>query len=128
MMRKFIKLYTPFIFAVIALIHGVLFLTGNNCKEFISINEFSGHSIIALWYIWIHSKRMCKWYKRSLIMLFSIHFLNIIYYLTGIIPIWIILYGGVILNIISMICWIVFITTPNITKIIHSACKHSEKE
>ena len=35
MMRKFMKLYTPFIFAVIALIHGVLFLTGNNCKEFI---------------------------------------------------------------------------------------------
>lgn len=125
---KFVKLYTPFICAVISVIHGVLILNNVNSSVLRCIGDFTGHSMLVLLFIWIHSKRMCKWYKLSIIMLFLIHVMNITYYITGIIPIWIILYGGLILNIASVMCWLIFRVTYKTSKAIRSACKHSEIE
>lgn len=128
MIGKFIKLYTPFICAIIACIHGVLFLLKYQNITLNILNDLSGHSILLLWFIWIHSKRMCKWYKLSIMMLFIIHIMNVVYYITGVIPVWIIIYGGLILNIASVMFWLIFRITYKATKVIHLACKHSETE
>lgn len=128
MIGKFIKLYTPFICAIIACIHGVLFLLKYQNIMLNIFNDLSGHSILLLWFIWIHNKRMCKWYKLSIMMLFIIHIMNIVYYITGVIPVWIIIYGGLILNIDSVMFWLIFRITYKTSKVIHSACKHSEIE
>lgn len=122
-----IKLYTPFICATISAIHGVLFLLGGlDNKFFLSLGNISGYSLIALCFIWIHSKRMCKWYKLSIKFLFAVSILNILYYIVGKIPVIFIMYAGVVLNIISVMCWLIFITTRNMSKAIRSACIHSE--
>ena len=126
MIKRFIKLYTPFICAVIAIIYGVFYLTGYKGLFNVVACEFTGHSILLLYYVYIHSKRMCKWYKLSIIFLALIHVSNLMYRF-GILEKGSILYIGIICNIIALMCWLIFMVTRRITNTIHSACKHSEK-
>lgn len=127
MLQKFIKLYTPFICAIIASIHGVLFLLEIESNIFLRIlSNITGHSLLLLYFVLIHSKRMCKWYKRSIYMLIYVHVINIAYYLIDEIPIWTVLYGGLVLNIASMMCWVVFIAMRTIFKTVCST--HTDLE
>lgn len=125
-LSKFLKLYTPFICCTFSALHGVLFICKIESIFYKLSGEFFGQSIIILLFIWIHSKRMCKWYKLSIISLILVHIINLMYYIIDWFPVIISIYGGLILNIIGMLCWLVFITTMNMRKTIRSACKHSE--
>ena len=127
MFRRLIKLYTPFVCAVISAIHGVYFIIGqNDCEFFRSIGNVSGYSLIMLAYVWGHSRNMCKWYKASIIMLSFVNVLNIFYYYIDAIGVWTVLYGGLVLNIASMMCWLIFITLRTVSKTVCST--HTDLE
>lgn len=129
MLQRLIKLYTPFICSAIAAIHGVLFLLGKDYNvAFRLLGDINGHSLLLLYFVLIHSKRMCKWYKRSIYMLIYVHIINIVYYLIDEIPIWTVLYGGLVLNIASMMCWLIFITLRTISKTVCSTHKDLEEQ
>ena len=125
--NKLIKLYTPFICAVMSAIHGVCFLCKVTDIFFLRIiGDFTGHSFLLLAFVWIHSKRMCKWYKLSIKFLFCIHILNLAYYEIGLVSEWALIYGGLVLNIASMMCWLIFITLRTVYKTVCST--HTDLE
>lgn len=117
MINRLIKIYTPFICAVTALIHGVLSLSGYDGMIYGILSEFTGHSILIIFYILSTSKKMCIWYKITNYLLLSLHIFNFAYYAH-----WItyndILYAGVIINIIAILSFIAFRVTAEITKIL----------
>lgn len=117
MLAKLIRIYTPFICAVIATIHEVLYLMNYESNLFYILNEFTGHSILLILYIIATSHRMCKWYKITNYLLLSIHFLNLLY-IAGYIDYYILLYLGLILNIISLITFLIYRVSVGITKIL----------
>lgn len=122
MLKRLVKLYTPFICAIMAIIHGVLYLCKySGCFYWIASN-FTGHSILLIMYVMVHSKRMCKWYKITLWMLMLVHVSNTLFY-TDIIPRRSIIYVTLILNMLALMFWLIFMATRRITKAIHSACK-----
>lgn len=74
-----IRIYTPFICALIAAIQGILIVCGYRGIFYILTSEITGHSILLMAYIIATSKRMCIWYKLTTYMLFIIHIPNILY-------------------------------------------------
>lgn len=126
MAKKLIILYTPFICALIASVHGVLYLSDINVRTLYVLSEFTGHSILVILYMLVHSKRMCKWYKITLWLLMLVHFSNIMFYI-GIIPRKSIIYVTLFINISALISWLIFRITYRTSKLIHSACKHSQE-
>lgn len=117
MLSKLIRIYTPFICAIVAIIHGVLSLTNYDGSLYYILNEFTGHSIFVLLYIIATSRRMCKWYKLTVWLLLSIHLLNLLY-LFGYIDYYRVLYAGIVINILAFFSFIVYRVTVGITKII----------
>lgn len=124
---KFIKLYTPFILAFTAFIHGVLLLLKVKTVLYYLFNCVTGNSLLLMLFVLVHSKRMCKWYKLSIYLLMMIHINNALTYI-GVLSRTNCLYVTLFITAGAMIFWLMFITTKNITKTIHSACKHSKEE
>lgn len=126
MLREFVKLYTPFICAVVSIAHISLYLYGYNGSFYGIFNNLTGHSILMMIFILYHSRRMCKRYKLSCWLLLFIHINNIIYHL-GFekydISVLIIL----LLSIGSLLSWLIFRVTYKTTKVIRSACKRLEE-
>ena len=117
MLAKLIRIYTPFICAIIAIIHGVLSLTGYEGSLYYILSEFTGHSIFVLLYFIATSRRMCKWYKITVYLLLSIHILNLLY-LFDFIGYYKVIYAGIVINILAFFSFIVYRVTVGITKII----------
>lgn len=64
------RIYTPFICAIVSLIHGVFFLTENLTEDFaFNASVTSGYSFIVVGYFWSTSNRMCIWWKLNLVSL-----------------------------------------------------------
>lgn len=116
-LAKLIRIYTPFICAVIAIIHGVLYFTDCSGIIFNIFGEIAGHSILVILYIIATSKRMCKWYKITNYLLLSIHFLNLLY-IAGFVNYYILLYAGLTINITALITFLIYRVTVGITKVI----------
>jgi hypothetical protein len=117
MVKRLIKIYTPFICAITAIIHGVLFLKGYKGQAYYILNDITGHSILLILYVLATSKKMCKWYKITCNLLLSIHILNISYsifsfsYFTAI-------YASISLNIFAVITFLIYRIKQGITKIL----------
>lgn len=127
MISRFVKLYTPFICSLISAIHGVLLLLKVNTSFYWIASSLTGHSILLVLFMIIHSKRMCKWYKMTLYSMLSIHVLNLLTRLKIIercdnIKI------SIVISVFAIITWLIFRVTYKTAKVIHSACKHSEIE
>lgn len=127
MIKKFIKLYTPFICAIISTIHGVLLVNKVQTSFYFIAQELTGNSILLLLYVLVHSKRMCKWYKLSIYSLLAIHVLNLAYYIK-LIDVPILLKLGICINITSILFWLVFRITYRVSKIICSENTHLREE
>lgn len=123
----FIKLYIPFITAIIVAIHGILFNLGYNTFVFYIAQSFIGNSILYLLYVLLHSKRMCKWYKMSICSLMLIHIVNILKKI-GLIENDDVFKMTIILCTVTIILWLIFRVTYKTTKAIHSACTRLEEE
>lgn len=117
MIRRLIRIYTPFVCAIFALAHGVLSLTGYKGLVYHVFGEIAGHSILLLLYVLATSTpRMNKWYRRSIYLLLSIHVLNLIY-LTGALNYYALIYAGIVLNILAVISFLIYRFYVGITKI-----------
>lgn len=118
MLSKLIRIYTPFICALVAIIHGVFYLSEYSSRLCYIMNEFTGHSILILLYILATSSRMCVWYKITVYLLLTIHFLNL-FYLFGMVEYYKIVYAGLVINILAFISFLVYRVTVGITKVLH---------
>lgn len=117
MIKRLIRIYTPFICAITAIIHGVLYLSKYNGILTVVLSEFTGHSILLILYVIATIGRMCKWYKITNYLLLSIHIMNLAY-ITGLLTYDILLYIGIIINIAALITFLIYRVTAGITKII----------
>ena len=117
--ERLIRIYTPFICALTAIIHGVLFLLEYRGLLYNTLNEFTGHSILLIAYILSASRRMCKWYKITNCILLSIHVINILYIHNYIeidqFHLFIILW---VMNIIALITFLIYRVSVGITKLL----------
>lgn len=67
-LRKFIRIYTPFIVTLANLIYGVYYLKETPTEDIaFCINVPFGCSFSFVIYAWAASKRMCIWYKLNLL-------------------------------------------------------------
>lgn len=81
LLRRFIRIYTPFICTIVALIHGMLFLSENLTSGFEYLaSSSSGFSILVVLYFFSASKQMCFWYKANLTCLLLIQISGLLYY------------------------------------------------
>lgn len=117
MVKKLIRIYTPFICAVAAIIHGVFSLLEYDTKVYYLLGEFAGHSFLLLLYVLANSRRMCKWYKITVYLLLGIHVLNL-FYLFGCLEYYTLLYLGIVVNILAVICFLIFRFTRGVSKIL----------
>ena len=60
---------------------------------------------------------MCVWYKRTNYLLLAIHLINISYCF-GYVKYDYVLYVGLVLNIIALMCFLIYRVTAGITKIL----------
>ena len=118
MILRLIRIYTPFILALTAIIHGVLFLSNYQGLLYRIISEFTGHSILIILYILSASKNMCIWYKVTNYLLLSIHIFNLAYYFDYIESKYSLLYISLVLNILALITFLIYRVTKGITKIL----------
>lgn len=118
MLARLIRIYTPFICAVAATIHGVLLLCKVKSIWLYVLGEFTGHSIFLILYIIATTnKRMCKWYRITNYLLLTIHILNLAFY-AKIVPYENIIYYGLVLNILALIYFLIYRFTVGITKML----------
>lgn len=118
MFLRLIKIYTPFICAITAIIHGVLYLIDVGGVIMYLMGEFTGHSILLILYILSTSRKICKWYKITNYLLLSIHVFNTFYYMDILSDIKILFYTTLLLNVLSVITFLIYRVTAGITKIL----------
>lgn len=116
MIARLIRIYTPFICALAAIIHGVLYLSGYDGIYLYTICEFTGHSIIMVAYLLAASKRMCRWYRYTCWLLLLVHFVNLLHYFGA--DYFKVLYAGLVINLISLITFLIYRLKVGITKIL----------
>lgn len=118
MLARLLRIYTPFICAVSASIHGVLLLCKVNSIWLNVLGEFTGHSIFVMLYIFATTnRRMCKWYWRTNYLLLSVHFVNLLYY-AKVLPFQNVLYASVVLNIMALIAFLIYRFAVGITNLL----------
>lgn len=117
MLSRLIRIYTPFICALAAIIHGVLYLFKYQGELYWLLGNLTGHSILLIAYIIATSKRMCIWYKTTTYLLLSINIINIMYRY-GIINNDYIIYIGLVINFIALISFLIFQVTVGISKVL----------
>lgn len=115
MLSRIIRIYTPFICAVAAIIHGVLFLLKYEGELYWLLGNLTGHSILLIAYIIATSKRMCIWYKITTYLLLLINVVNIMYRFNFINSDYII-YIGIVINFMALISFLIYRITVGITK------------
>ena len=82
---KLIRIYTPFICTLAALLNGVLYLEEIPCTPALYLMAtLTGNSVLINLYILVTSLRMCIWYKLNLICLLMIQICGLLYSYCGI--------------------------------------------
>ena len=117
MISRLIRIYTPFVCALAAVIHGVLFLLGYSGIIYTILNDITGHSFLLVLYIICSSKKMCKWYKLTNYLLLSIHIVNMSYTF-GVINYYYVSNLSIVINIIALISFLIYRITAGVTKVL----------
>lgn len=79
-MLHFIRVYTPLILSVLALLNAVLFMNEEeNCDAVYLIANMASSSLLIDFYIFSVSLRMCIWYKLNILCLILIHISGLLY-------------------------------------------------
>lgn len=77
---RFIRIYTPFICTVMALLNGVLFMGGiTELPAIYLIATLTGNSVLVDLYMFATSMGMCIWYKLNLLCLLLIQICGLMY-------------------------------------------------
>lgn len=123
----------PFILCVLAIIHGVLFLSGYKGLFLYITGEITGHSIFVIYIIRIFTRKMCKWYKRSCNILILYHVINIVDYILifkygrSIFNPHTLIYSTLIFSTIALLCWFISDSCKRAIRLISQAYKHGRK-
>lgn len=116
-LKKLIRIYTPFLMAICSIVYAILYFNEDEGIAMNVLNEINGHSFIALCYIASTYRRMCIWYKCTVIILFPLHIANLCH-LFGWFSYDDIHYIALVFGIISFVCFVIFLTTKRIVKVI----------
>lgn len=84
--RLLIRIYTPFIAALVSVIHEVLIIFQYEGHILNYIGAITGHSILIDLYILATSRRFCKWYRYTVYLLLAQDIANFAYRRTFIGP------------------------------------------
>lgn len=77
---RLIRIYTPFICTVMALVNGVLFMGGvTELPAIYLMATLTGNSVLVDLYMFATSMRMCIWYKLNLLCLLLIQISGLLY-------------------------------------------------
>ena len=77
---RVIRIYTPFICTITVLLNGVLFLSGiTELSAVYLMATVSGNSILLDLYILATSRRMCIWYKLTVVLLLMVQICGLLY-------------------------------------------------
>ena len=77
---RFIRIYTPFICTVMALLNGVLFMGGiTELPAIYLMATLMGNSVLVDLYMFATSMGMCIWYKLNLLCLLLIQICGLMY-------------------------------------------------
>lgn len=78
---RFLRIYTPFICTLMALLNGVLFIGEYPMGDFAFVaSATTGNSILVDVYILTTSLKMCIWYKLNLLCLLLIQICGLLYH------------------------------------------------
>lgn len=113
--RKLIRIYTPFVCAVIVVLNGVLYFSGYKGLLYRIFSEFTGHSFLVVAYMLACSSAMCKWYKITCWLLFASHIPNLMKYY-GMLEMAHAYYLTVLVNVVSLITYLIYRIKVGITK------------
>lgn len=103
-----IRIYTPFICALMALLNGVLFLRGVEATPLVYlIATFTGNSLLVDLFMLAASMRMCIWYKLNIFCLFMVQICGLLYNYMDI-PTALYLWVTILFSIMGIISFLVF--------------------
>lgn len=114
-LKRLVRIYTPFICAVVAIIHGVLYFCRCKSELCFIMNDFTGHSFLLIGYILCTCDRMCKWYKITCLLLMTVHIPNILY-VYKLFTLDNVMYCSIIVGILSLITYMLYRVSVGITK------------
>lgn len=118
LLKRLIRIYTPFICTLIALIHGVLFLTDSITDDFqFNASAYFGFSAITVIFFWATANRMCIWWHLNLVCLFLIIVAGLLYYY-NVFNFNVYIYTIILLATLGLIFFIIYRVTVGITKIL----------
>lgn len=121
---RFLRIYTPFICTLMALLNGVLFMMGDAHGEFVYITSaLTGNSIAVVLYMFCTSMRMCIWYKLNLLCLLLIQVLGITYDCLSM-DFTTYLLAVVMLSMVGIICFLIFQMFYRVTSLFTCTSKH----
>lgn len=115
--KRLIKIYTPFICALIAIIHGVLYFCKYKGTIWYLFNDVTGHSILLVLYVLSTSKNMCVWYKATCWFLILMHVPNILY-TYKFFTIDTVMYLTIIIGLFALLSFLIYRVSVGITKIL----------
>lgn len=114
---RLIRIYTPFICTLMALVNGVLFIKGETEIPMINLlATVSGNSIIVVLYMFVTSMRMCIWYKLNLLCLLLTQICGLMYNYYDIdtsLYLWVV----VILSAMGVLFFLLFRIFYNVTRL-----------
>ena len=80
LLLRLLRIYTPFICSITALVNGVLFLRGvEGLPAIYVMATITGNSILVDLYMLATSMRMCVWYKLNLLCLLMVQISGLLY-------------------------------------------------
>ena len=127
LLNKLIRIYTPFICTLMALLNGVYFIIGDEGGVFTYVSAaLTGNSVGVIAYMFCTSLRMCIWYKANLLCLLLVQILGLTYDYFGIdfsLYLWIV----VLLSALGIICFLIFRVFYNVTTAFGCNRRHSRK-
>lgn len=113
-----LRIYIPFILAIALLIYALLYISkSENTFIYQTINNIAGHSYLAILYMITTSRRMCRWYKITLWLLFASHIPVTIMHM-GLCTVSHIMYITLCLSLLAIIAFIIYRLSVGITKIL----------
>ena len=124
---RFVRIYTPFICSLAALVNGALFLQGKACGDVVFIfSTITGNSLAVNAYMFVTSLRMCRWYKANIVCLCLVHLVSIAYNYSSIstsLYLWIV----TLLSALGIICFLIFKKCYEVTTAFGCNRKRSRK-
>ena len=124
MLKRFIRIYTPLICTIMALVNGVFFMKGvTELPTIYLMATLSGNSILVDVYMFSASTKMCIWYKLNLLCLLLIQVCGLAYDYYGIsisLYLWIV----VMLAAMGILFFLIFRFFYSVTQLFECSRRH----